>query len=84
MIMHYQIDEETMVEAVGGLESKPSDPNETGERVEAALARHASGEPLAECEWTIVQYALGGGCHACGGQGVRVAVRLPGSTSRGC
>lgn len=71
------------MEAGGGLESKPSDPNETGERVEAALARHASGEPLAEREWTIVQYALGG-CHACGGQGVRVAVRLPGSTSRGC
>jgi hypothetical protein len=78
MIMHYQIDKATTVEAVRGLESKPSDSSETRERVEAALGRHARGEALTEREWTIVQYALGGGCHACGGSGIWVAVRLSG------
>jgi hypothetical protein len=65
-------------EAGRRLKGKTSDLDTKRARVEAALARHASGEPLTEREWTIVQYALGGGCHACGGSGsVTVAVRMP-------
>ena len=51
-----------------------------GKRIEVALARYERGEPLTEKEWTIVQYALGGGCRVCGGsgyRGVRVVVRSP-------
>lgn len=36
-----------------------------------ALGKHARGERLTEHEWTIVQYARGGGCHACG---IKIAV----------
>lgn len=60
------------------LKSKPMTPEEakaTARRVEAALGKHGRGEPLTEHEWTIVQYALGGGCHACGASpAVRVVV----------
>lgn len=49
-----------------------------GQRIERVLAKHERGEALSEQEWTIVQYALGGGCHACGGsRSVTVAVRMP-------
>lgn len=35
------------------------------------MRKRDRGEPLAERERTIVQYALGGGCHACDGSGYR-------------
>lgn len=64
-----------------GLKSKPSDPEESRKRIEAALRKHELGEPLTEKELTIVYWVRhGGGCHACGGsghRGVTVAVRPP-------
>lgn len=53
------------------LEGGPVDARETRRRVEEALRKRDHGESLTEREWTIVQYALGGGCHACGGSGYR-------------
>lgn len=40
-------------------------------KIRESLGKHGRGEPLTERGWTIVQYALGGGCHACG---MRIAV----------